>query len=179
MGRPPDVSQLDEVEEVLGVMSGSVTPVAGYKKLVSRQEGEGFVDSKGGLKSEQDECYEKRQMLWKGMTGKRWTEMLQQWGIAELQAVGLQKAVAAVMRDAGPALGDLHWRVTVGLGRESVVIPEEAVGMLEAARRARRLREPGWRGEESQGKWKAHRLLGWAARELAASRREVEMRLGD
>ena len=118
-------------------------------------------------------------MLWKGMTGRGWTEMLQQWGIAKLQAVELQRSVAVVMRDAGPALGDLHWRETVGLGKESVVIPEEAVDMLEAARQARRLREPGWCGERGQGKWKAHRLLSWAARELAASRREVEMQLGD
>ena len=42
---------------------------------------------------------------------------------------------------------------------ESKVLPGEAMGMLEAARTARRLRDPGWRGEEGQGKWQTKKLL--------------------
>ena len=137
------------------------------------------VDSTGALKEEEAECFEKRQMLWKGMTGKGWTEMLQQWGISKLCAAELQKSVARVMRDAGPALGDLHWKESTGLGRESKVVPEEALQMLEAGRQARRLREPGWCGEKGQRVWRANKLMSWAANELVISRRKVEMELGD
>ena len=51
-------------------------------------------------------------------------------------------------------MGDLHWKESTGLalGKESKVLPEEAVGMLEAARTARRLRGPGWCGEKDQGR---------------------------
>ena len=64
------------------------------------------------------------------------------------------------------------------MGQKSRVLPEEAMGMLEAARRAKRLREPGWRGEKGQGRWLAHRLLEWAVKELTLSRVGVEMELG-
>ena len=50
--------------------------------------------------------------------------------------------------------------------------------MLEAAHAARRLRDPGWRGEKGQGRWQARKLLGWAARKLSLSNREIEMELG-
>ena len=55
--------------------------------------------------------------------------------------------------------------------------PEEVVGMLEAARTlsARRLRDPGWRGEEGQGRWQAKKLLEWAAKESTLSRRGIEL----
>ena len=49
------------------------------------------------------------------------------------------------MRDVGPQLGELHWEESTGLGKDSKVLPEEAMGMLGAARAARRLRGPSWR----------------------------------
>jgi hypothetical protein len=75
------------------------------------------------------------------------------------------------MREMGPKLGDLHWKGSTGLGKESRVLSEEALSMLEAAREARRLREPGWCGEKGQGRRSAKWLLQWAAKELATSRR--------
>jgi hypothetical protein len=89
-----------------------------------------------------------------------------------VESLQLQKSIAAQMREIAPRLGDLHWEESTGLGRESKVLPEEAVGMLEAARTARRLREPGsgWCGEKGQGGWQAKKLLGWAAKELTMSR---------
>ena len=59
------------------------------------------------------------------------------------------------------------------------MLPAEAMGMLEAARTARRLREPGWCGEKGQGRWQAKALLEWAAKELALSRRELDLQFGD
>ena len=99
-------------------------------------------------KTAADESYEKRQMLWKGMpmTSKCWTELVQQWDhwdVPVVVSLQLQKPIAALMRETGPRLGGLHWEESIGLGRESKVLPEEAMGMLEAARTARRLRDPG------------------------------------
>ena len=54
------------------------------------------------------------------------------------------------------------------------MLPEEAMGMLEAAREA-----IGWRGEKGQGRWPAKRLLQWAAKELATSRRDLDLQFGD
>ena len=82
------------------------------------------------------------------------------------------------MREVGPKLGDLHWREATGMGQRSRVLPAEAAGMLEAARHAKRLRDPGWVGDRGQGRWPVQRLLEWAAKELTASRRGVEMELG-
>jgi hypothetical protein len=76
----------------------------------------------------------------------------------------------------GPRLGDLHWKESTGLGGESKVLPEEAMGMLEAAMTAR---EPGWCGEKGQGRWQAKKLLEWAAKELAMSRKDLELQYGD
>ena len=45
------------------------------------------------------------------------------------------------MREVGPKLGDLHWGESTGLGRESSVLSEKPLSMLEAARDAMRLRE--------------------------------------
>ena len=42
-----------------------------------------------------------------------------------------------------------------------------------------RLREPGWCGEKGQGRWPAKRLLQWAAKELATSRRDLDLQFGD
>ena len=89
------------------------------------------------------EAYEKRQMLWKGMAGRCWTELVQQWGVPQVEALQLQKSIAALMREMGPKLGSLHWKGSTWLEEEGRVLPEEAMGMLEAARTARRLREPG------------------------------------
>ena len=83
------------------------------------------------------------------------------------------------MREIGPRLGDLHWEESIGLGKEGKVLPEEAVGMLEAARTARRLMDPGWCGENGQGRWQAKKLLDWAAKELTMSRRGIELEFGD
>ena len=67
----------------------------------------------------------------------------------------IQKSIAAyaLVREIGPRLGGLHWKESTGLARESKVLPEEAVGMLEAARTPRR------RGEKGQGRWQAKKLL--------------------
>jgi hypothetical protein len=118
-------------------------------------------------------------MLWEGMAGRGWTELVQQWGVPQMEALQLQKSIASLMREIGPRLGDLHWKESTRLGRESRVLPEEAMGMLEAARTARRLREPGWCGEKGQGRWQAKKLLEWAAKELTTSRRDLELQFGD
>ena len=77
------------------------------------------------------------------MADRSWIDLVQQWGVSQVEALQLQKLIASLMREIGPRLGDLHWKGSTGLGRESRVLPEEAMGMLEAARTARRLREPG------------------------------------
>ena len=74
---------------------------------------------------------------------------MQQWDVPVVESLQLQKSIAALVREIDPRLGDLHWKESTGLGRESKVLPEEAVGMLEAARTARRLRDPGWCGEKA------------------------------
>ena len=51
--------------------------------------------------------------------------------------------------------------------------------MLEAARDVMRLREPDWCGEKGQGRWPAKRLLQWAAKELAASMRDLDLQFVD
>ena len=38
-----------------------------------------------------DESYEKRKMLWKGMAGRSWTELVQQWGVSVVESLQLQK----------------------------------------------------------------------------------------
>ena len=53
------------------------------------------------------------------------------------------------------------------------------MGMLEAARTARRLREPGWCGEKGQWRRSAKWLLQWAAKELAESRRDLDLQFED
>ena len=123
--------------------------------------------------------YEKRQMLWKGMAGRSWTELVQQWGVPKVEALQLQKSIASLMREMGPKLGDLHWKDSTGLGKEGRVLSEEALSMLEAARDAMRLREPGWSGEKGQAGWTVKKLLRWAAKELAASRRELDLQFED
>jgi hypothetical protein len=123
-------------------------------------------------------CYEERQMVWEGMTGSCWTNLVQQWGVRKVEALQLQKSIAAVMREVGPELGDLHWREATRMGQRSRVLPAEAAGMLEAARHAKRLRDPGWVGDNGQGRWPVQRLLEWAVKELTANRRGVEMELG-
>ena len=35
------------------------------------------------------ESYEKRQMLWKGMAGRSWSELVQQWGVPQVEALQL------------------------------------------------------------------------------------------
>ena len=123
-------------------------------------------------------CYKKRQMVWKGMTGSCWTDLVQQWEVRKVEALQLQKSIAAVMREVGPELGDLHWREATGMGKRNRVLPAEAAGMMGAARHAKRLRDPGWVGDRGQGRWPVQRLLEWAVKELTASRRGVEMELG-
>ena len=113
------------------------------------------------------------------MAGRSWSELVQQWGVPQVEALQLQKSIASLMREMGPKLGDLHWKESTGLGKESRVLSEEALSMLEAARDAMRLRVPGWCGEKGQGRWTAKRLLQWAAKELATSRRDLDLQFGD
>ena len=108
-------------------------------------EGDPVVTTTG--EQEAKLCYEKRQMVWKGMAEICWTDMVQQWGVREVEALQLQKSIAAVMREVGPKLGDLHWREATGMGQRSRVLPAEAAGMLEA----RQLGTP--RGLGTQGGW--------------------------
>ena len=73
------------------------------------------------------ESYEKRQMLWKGMAGRGWTELVQQWGVPQVEALQLQKSIASLMKEVWPKLGGLHWKESTGLGKESRVLSEEAL----------------------------------------------------
>ena len=59
----------------------------------------------------------------------------------------------------------MNWAGGEGAGQGAAKLG--AVGMLEAAKlgTARRLRDPGWRGEEGHGRWQARKLLEWAAKE--------------
>ena len=123
--------------------------------------------------------YEKRQMLWKGMAGRSWTKLVQQWGVPQVEALQLQKSIAALTREMGPKLGSLHRKASTGLGQKGRVLPEGALSMLEAARTTRRLREPGWCGEEGQGRLQAKALLEWAVKELTLSRRDLDLQFGD
>ena len=127
-----------------------------------------------------NESYEERQMLWEGMTGRGWAELVQQWGVPVVEPLQLQKSIAALMREVGPRLGDhdLHWGESTGLGRESKVLPEEAVGAGGSSNAQET--EGGrlvWR-EGSRG-WQAKKMLEWAAKELAMSRRDIELMFGD
>ena len=70
-------------------------------------------------KASADESYEERQMLWKGMAGRGWTELVQQCGVPVVESLQLQKSIAALMREIGPRLGDLHWKESIGPGEES------------------------------------------------------------
>ena len=45
------------------------------------------------------ESYEERQMLWKGMAGRSWTELVQQWGVPQVEALQLQKSIASLMME--------------------------------------------------------------------------------
>ena len=59
------------------------------------------------------------------------------------------------------------------------MLTEEAMGMLEAARTARRLMEPDWCGERGQGRRQAKKRLEWTAKELVTNRRDLELQYGD
>ena len=59
------------------------------------------------------------------------------------------------------------------------MLSEETLSMLEAARDDMRLREPGWSGEKGQAGWTVRKLLQWAAKELAASRSELDLQFED
>ena len=113
------------------------------------------------------------------MAGRSCKELVQQWCVPQVEALQLQKSIASSMREMGPKLGDLHWKESTGPGRERRVLSEEALSMLEAARDAKRLREPDWCGEKDQGRWTAKRLLQWAAKELAASRSDLDLQFED
>ena len=65
------------------------------------------------------ESYEKRQMLWKGMAGRSWTELVQQWGVPQVEALQLQKSIASLMREIGPRLG--LWVTCIGRSRQGSV----------------------------------------------------------
>ena len=99
------------------------------------------------------------------MAGRSWSGLVQQWGVSSVAALQLQKSIASLMREVGPSPGGSALGGVNRAGSESRVLTEEAMGMLEAARTARRLREPGWCGEKGQRRWQAKQLLEWAARE--------------
>ena len=97
--------------------------------------------------------------LWKDMAGRSWTRLVQESGVPQVEALQLLKSIAALMREMGPRLGDVHWKESTRLGRESKVLPEEATGVLEAARTARRLREPDWCGDKGHTEIKGRFIL--------------------
>ena len=86
---------------------------------------------------------------WQGAAGLTW---FSSGGVGKVEALQLQKSIVAVLREVGPKLGDLHWREATGMGQKSRVLPAEAAGMLEAARHARMIRDPGWVGDRGQGR---------------------------
>ena len=49
------------------------------------------IGGSGGTRVQREraaaEAYEKRQMLWKGMAGRSWTELVQQWGVPQVEAL--------------------------------------------------------------------------------------------
>ena len=53
-----------------------------------------------------DECFEKKQMMWKGMSGRSWSALVQQWGMPEVESLQLQKSIAAAIGRA--ALKGVH-----------------------------------------------------------------------
>ena len=85
---------LEEQEEEPMVEGGAEEEVKQtVKKLRTLQE-----------KTASDESFEKRQMLWKGMSGKGWSAMVQQWGAPEVEPLQLQKSIAVALR-----LGVVIW----------------------------------------------------------------------
>ena len=58
-------------------------------------------------KSGVDECSEKEQMLWKGMSGRSWSALVQQTEceVPEVESLQLQTSIAAVMREVESQLG--------------------------------------------------------------------------
>ena len=52
------------------------------------------------------ESCEKRQMLWKSMTDRSWTELVQQWDVPAVDSLQLQKSIGSLMRDR-PSAGGL------------------------------------------------------------------------
>ena len=71
-------------------------------------EGSGKAHAQAQEEKAAAESYEKRQMLWKGMAGRSWSELVQQWGVPQVEDLQLQKSIASLMREMGPKLGDLH-----------------------------------------------------------------------
>ena len=41
----------------------------------------------------------KGQMMWEGMAGKSWTELMQQWGVPVVEPLQLQKSIATSLRE--------------------------------------------------------------------------------
>ena len=58
---------------------------AGAREGAPGEAQEEQVGGLGGTRVQREkaatEAYEKRQMLWKGMVGRSWTELVQQWGV--------------------------------------------------------------------------------------------------
>ena len=52
-------------------------------------------------KASADESYEERQMLWKGMAGRSWTELMQQWSVLVVESLQLQTAEVDCSPDEG------------------------------------------------------------------------------
>jgi hypothetical protein len=136
------LEQLDDMEEL-----EAATPEA--------VEDEGPVVTATGVQ-EAKMCYEKRQMVWKGMLVSCWTDLVQQWGAGKVEALQLQKSIAAVMREMGPKLGDLHWREAPGMGQKSRVLQQRQLACW---------RQPGMQGGlETQGGWGTEGKVGGQSR---------------
>ena len=54
------------------------------------------VQTLGG-KVAADGPYEKRQMLWKEVTGRSWSGLVQQWGVPVVESLQLQESSAALI----------------------------------------------------------------------------------
>ena len=80
----------------------------GVAELKSRQpvRGARTLQERPGV----DECFGERQVPWKCMAGRSWSALSQQWGVPEVESLQLQKSIAAMVREVGPRLGELHWK---------------------------------------------------------------------
>ena len=65
---------------------------------------------------------------------------MREWGVTPLEAAELQRAMLKAVRGPIVALGELHWRVVKGKGKQQAII-EDGKSLLASAREARALHD--------------------------------------